>query len=85
MTASDKRRLIPHIPHNLYDVLDESERDDKLAIVYENNVNNLISVQTPFGMTNRKNIQKLELQGSVWGPIKCSVQNSITIMYIQDT
>ena len=34
----------------------------------------LISVKTPVGPTKRIIVNKIEMQGLTWGPLKCSVQ-----------
>ena len=60
--------------NNICDTIPESEWDDKLALVYQNNVTNLVSVKTPFGLTERTTINKIVTQGGVWGPIQCSNQ-----------
>ena len=38
------------------------------------NKKNRVSIKTSFGQTSRININNIEIQGSVWGPLKCSVQ-----------
>ena len=60
--------------NNLYDTIDKSERDDKLAVVYENNKEVDLAIKTPFGLTNRKIVKNIVTQGGVWGPIQCNVQ-----------
>ena len=60
--------------NNLLDTIPESEWDDKLGLVYQNNVTNLVSVKTPFGLTDRTTIERIVTQGGVWGPIQCSNQ-----------
>ena len=57
---------------DLYDSLEEKERDNKLALVYESNVNNLVAVNTNMGQTERINIEKIVQQGGSWGPMECS-------------
>ena len=42
--------------NDLYDTLPEHQQDDKLALIYEANVNNLVAVKTPVGLTERVNI-----------------------------
>ena len=61
-------------PNDLYDNLDESERDDKLVMVYLNNKENNIAVNTAFGLSERTEINNILTQGSVWGPLSCSSQ-----------
>ena len=59
--------------NDLYDYLSEESRDDKLALIYETNVENLVAVNTPAGQTDRVNIPTIVQQGSGWGPMECSV------------
>ena len=47
--------------------------DDKLALIYKLNSTNQVAVKTPFGMTERKPVEKIVLQGEVFGPLQCSV------------
>ena len=37
------------------------------------NSNNQVAVKTPFGMTERKTVEKIVLQGEVFGPLQCIV------------
>ena len=46
--------------------------DDKLALIYE--ANKVNRVKTPFGLTKRETVNKIVLQGEVFGPLQCSVQ-----------
>ena len=63
------------VMNDLYDSLPEDEQDDKLALIYESNQNNLVAINTPVGQTERVNIKQIVTQGSTFGPIECS--NSI--------
>ena len=56
------------------DLFEVSKQNENLKIISESNKNVSISIKTPFGQTKRKIIKEVEMQGSVWGPIKCSVQ-----------
>ena len=47
--------------------------DDKLALIYKLNSVNQVAVKTPFGITERKVVEKIVLQGEVFGPLECSV------------
>ena len=60
--------------NDLYESVGEEERDDKLALVYLNNRDNKVAINTPVGQTDRDTIQDIVLQGSVHGPILCSAQ-----------
>ena len=44
-----------------------------LALIYEANKVNKVSVMTPNGPTSREEINKIVMQGEVLGPIECSV------------
>ena len=48
--------------------------DDSLALIYEANKKNQVAITTPFGITERKLVDKIVLQGEVFGPLQCSVQ-----------
>ena len=63
------------VMNDMYDSLPSEQHDDKLGLIYESNVNNLVAVNTPVGQTNRVNIRKIVTQGGTFGPIECS--NSI--------
>ena len=49
-------------------------QDDKFALISKLDENCKIVVKTPCGVTDMFELQKIVLQGSVFGPIKCSVQ-----------
>ena len=53
-------------------------RDDKLALLHKSCEQNLVAINTPHGLTDRKNIASVVQQGGTWGPILCS--NSIDTM-----
>ena len=57
---------------DLYDSLPESEHDDKLALVYETNVRNMVAVNTGVGQTDRVAIPQIVQQGGGWGPMQCT-------------
>ena len=57
----------------LNDLYDAGVRDDTLSLLYEANKNINVAVKTPHGLTERKNVKEIVLQGDVFGPIKCSV------------
>ena len=61
--------------NDLFDTLPKEQCDDKLALIYEANRNNLEAVKTAVGLTDRVNIEKTVTQGGTFGPIQCS--NSI--------
>ena len=59
--------------NDIYDALPEKKRDDKLALLYQTNVNNLVAVNTAVGQTERVNMERIVQQGGSWGPMECSV------------
>ena len=61
--------------NDLYDSLPSEQQDDKLALIYQSNVKNLVAVNTAVGLSKRVNIEKIVTQGGVFGPLQCS--NSI--------
>ena len=58
--------------NDMYDVLLEGERDDKLALIYMTNVKNTAYINTPIGVTPNIQLPKIVQQGGVWGPLECS-------------
>ena len=56
------------------DLWDVGVQDDKFALVSEMNTRCEIAIKTPVGMTDRFQMEQIEMQGTVLGPIKCSVQ-----------
>ena len=59
--------------NDLYDCLPEQQRDRKLALIYQTNINNLVAVNTPVGQTDRVNMPQIVQQGGGWGPMECSI------------
>ena len=60
---------------DLVDTLPAEARDDRIALVYKLNEDNLIAVKTPFGLSERFMVKNVVMQGGKWGPLQCS--NSI--------
>ena len=58
--------------NELYDTVDEEYKDEKLALLYKSNEDNLVAVKTPVGLTKRVNVKKIVQQGGTFGPIVCS-------------
>ena len=61
--------------NDMFDTLPENQHDDKLALVYESNRNNMVAVKTALGLTDRVHMEKIATQGGTFGTIECS--NSI--------
>ncbi len=60
--------------NDICETIPRDEWDKKIALVYKNNSNNQVAVKTPFGLTERIDINNIVTQGGVWGPIQCSNQ-----------
>ena len=61
--------------NNLYDSLEETNRNNNLSLLHKMNRDNFVGIKTDFGMTERLNIPDITQQGGLWGPTSCS--NSI--------
>ena len=60
----------------LNDLYDAGVQDDTLAVLHEANRNVKAAVKTPHGLTDRKNVKEIILQGDVFGPIQCSMEKN---------
>ena len=56
------------------DLLEAGITDDNLALIFKANETVNVGVKTSFGMTERKVLEKIEMQGEIFGPLCCSVQ-----------
>ena len=45
--------------NDAFETLDKSHRDDKIALLYESSRENLVAINTPFGITEIINIPKI--------------------------
>ena len=57
---------------DLFDVVPCTGRNNKLSLLYKANTENYVSVKTPVGQTDRRNIPEIVMQGRTWGPLECS-------------
>ena len=57
----------------LNDLYDSGVRNRNLAMIYEANRKNQVSVKTPDDTTKRVTIDNLVMQGEVMAPLECSV------------
>ena len=55
-----------------FDSLEEENKDEELALLYESNKRNLVAVKTAVGITERVNVPNIVQQGGTWGPLLCS-------------
>ena len=62
------------------DLFDAGIKDDELALIYEANRVNKVAVKTPFGLTSRETVNKIVLQGEVFGPLQCSVALQLILL-----
>ena len=60
---------------DMHSATPQSQHNDKLALIYKANEENNVAVKTPVGITDRKNIPSIVMQGGTFGPMQCS--NSI--------
>ena len=58
--------------NDLYDSLSDTNKDDKLALLYKSNQKNMVAINTAVGLTERTNIPNIVQQGGTWGPGLCS-------------
>lgn len=56
------------------DMWDKGIRDDKFALISAMNEQCNVSIKTPVGQTDRFNLEKIEMQGTVLGPLKYAIQ-----------
>ena len=56
------------------DVFDAGLKGDKFALISLMNKKCLVKVKTPVGDTDRFELNRIEMQGTVPVPLKCSVQ-----------
>ena len=55
------------------DLFEAGIDDDNLALIYEANRNVNVAINTPSGLTSRDLVERIVLQGDVFGPLECSV------------
>ena len=56
------------------DLYEAGVTDDKLAMVYEGNLENKVSISTPVGLSDRVPIPNIICQGGVMGSLLCGIQ-----------
>ena len=62
--ARKEKQVKDHL--DLYDSLSNYNKDEKIALLYSSSVNNLVSVKTAHGLTERRNLTRLVQQGGTW-------------------
>ena len=58
--------------NDIFDTLPECKRNDKISLLYNSNISNLVAVKTPAGLSERVDMPCIIQQGGVWGSILCS-------------
>lgn len=56
------------------DMFEVSEANDKLSLMYEENKESFVAINTTIGLTERTVINNIEMQGGVLAPLKTLVQ-----------
>ena len=56
------------------DLFENGLKNENLNFIYNLNKNNKVAVVTPFGLTDRVNIDNIVMQGENLAPLECSVQ-----------
>ena len=54
------------------DMFETGFNNDKLPLLFLENQNAQIAIKTPHGITKRKNISNIVMQGTVWGSLFCT-------------
>ena len=62
------------LSESVNDLFESGIQDDNLALIHASNAENLVAVKTPVGLTERKLVEKIVMQGEVTGPGQCSNQ-----------
>ena len=58
--------------NDIFDILPECKRTEKISLLYYSNISNLVAVKTPAGLSERVDMPSIIQQGGVWGSILCS-------------
>ena len=54
------------------DIYETGVKNDKLNLLFLMNQSAQIAIKTPYGMTKRRNIRNIIMQGTVWGSMFCT-------------
>ena len=54
------------------DLYDHGFKNDKLNLLYQENINAQFAIKTKSGITRRESISEIIMQGTVWGSIMCT-------------
>ena len=56
------------------DLFEAGIQEVKLVLLFEITKNNKVAVNTPDGLSERKNVEKIICQGDQWGSLECALQ-----------
>ena len=59
--------------NELYDTLLVQHRNEKISLLYQTNLKNMVAVKTPAGLTQRVDMPSIIQQGGIWGSLLCSI------------
>ena len=62
------------LKESVNDLFENGLKNDNLNLINNLNKNNKVSVVTPFGLTDRVDIDNIVMQGENLAPLECSVQ-----------
>ena len=62
------------LEETINDLWEAGITDDNLALIYKFNEKVKVAVKSPFGITERKVVNRIVMQGETFGPLCCSVQ-----------
>ena len=62
------------LQETMNDVYEAGVKNDNFVLLYEENKENLVAIRTAYGLTDRFTLEKIVMQGTVFGPVKCAVQ-----------
>ena len=65
------------LKETLNDMYNAGINNDCLALLYETNKKCHISVKTPVGLTNRREINEVVMQGGIFGGLQCALQTDL--------
>ena len=60
------------LQETLNDLFEAGITNVKLVLIYKENQKNSIAIKTPFGITKRFDVEDIIMQGTVFGPLKCT-------------
>ena len=62
------------LQETMNDIYEGGLDNDKFVLLYEENKKNLVAIRTAYGLTDRFELDEIVMQGTVFGPLKCTTQ-----------